>query len=90
MKKYDMDYAEGLMKESGMRYVTCIPREPLPEGVVLVHNHIAPQRVLGRNGFRAWTQTRDDSLVQCHCDWAGVNLHGMAHYCVILPLLLVR
>ena len=40
-------------------YVTGIPKV-LPEGTVLVHNSVIPQRVLGRNGFRAWTQPLDD------------------------------
>jgi hypothetical protein len=62
------------------RYVTGIPRAPLPRGTVLVHNHVIPQRELGMNGFRAWTQTLDDNLVVCTCDWAGVDLRGLVHY----------
>jgi hypothetical protein len=60
-------------------YLTKIPRV-LPEGRVLVHNHIIPQRELGMNGFRAWTRQLDDTLEPCHCAWAGVNLHGKPHY----------
>jgi hypothetical protein len=67
-------------KGSGMRYVNGIPRKPLPEGVVLVHNHVVPQRRLRVNGFRAWTQTLTDSLELCPCDWAGVDLRGVKHY----------
>src|SRR5688572_30118953 len=63
-----------------MHYVTGIPRKALPEGRVLVHNHIVPQRRLGMNGFRAWTQPRDERLILCSCDWAGVNLGGLDHY----------
>ena len=61
-------------------YVTDMPRKALPEGMVLVHNRVIPQRRLGLNGFRAWTQPLDDTLVLCNCDWAGVDLHGLAHY----------
>src|SRR5207244_11462428 len=50
---------------SGIRHVTEIPPNPLPEGRVLVHNRIIPQRVLGANGFRAWTQALDGTLVVC-------------------------
>jgi len=49
---------------SDIRYVAHIPRK-LPEGKVLVHNHVFPQRVLGANGFRAWTQKLDDTLEVC-------------------------
>jgi hypothetical protein len=62
-----------------MRYVETVPKQ-LPEGRVLVHNHVIPQRQLGMNGFRAWTQPLDDSLVECSCDWAGADLHGHRHY----------
>jgi len=65
---------------SGIRHVTEIPPNPLPEGRVLVHNRIIPQRVLGANGFRAWTQALDGTLVVCSCDWAGEDLHGLVHY----------
>ena len=63
-----------------MRYVTGIPREPLPEGRVLVHNHVVPARRLGDRGFRAWTETLGPRLVVCGCDWANVDLHGLTHY----------
>jgi hypothetical protein len=61
-------------------YVTGIPRKPLPAGRVLVHNHVLPQPRLGWNGFRAWTQTLDDTLMVCPCKWAGVDLRGLTHY----------
>jgi hypothetical protein len=61
-------------------YVTAIPRKELPEGRVLVHNRVTPYAKIGMNGFRAWTQLKTDRLVQCHCDWAGVDLHGLLHY----------
>jgi hypothetical protein len=68
------------MNRDGVRYVTAIPRKELPEGRVLVHNHAKPYAQIGRNGFGAWTQQKTDRLVECHCDWAGVDLHGLPHY----------
>lgn len=64
-----------------MRYLSSgIPRKPLQDGRVLVHNHVVPQRLLGLNGFRAWTQKMNERLEVCPCDWAGVDLHGLVHY----------
>jgi hypothetical protein len=63
-----------------MRYVSDIPREPLPKGQVLVHNQVRPHKKLGGRGFRAWTQTLNDRLEVCPCDWAGVDLRGLKHY----------
>jgi hypothetical protein len=63
-----------------MCYVRSIPRKPLPNGIVLVHNHVVPQKKLGWNGFRAWTQQRTDELISCKCDWAGVDLRKLQHY----------
>jgi hypothetical protein len=60
-------------------YIAAIP-SLLEEGARLVHNHVIPQRTLGLNGFRAWIQNEDGSLEVCRCDWAGVDLHGLAHY----------
>ena len=34
-----------------MRYVHGISRKPLPEGRVLVHNHVITQPRIGMNGF---------------------------------------
>jgi hypothetical protein len=64
-----------------MRYLAKgIPRKPLAKGIVLVHNQVTPQSVLGWNGFRAWTQILTRDLVLCRCKWAGVDLHGLRHY----------
>ena len=60
--------------------MTAIPRKELREGRVLVHNDATPQRKIREHGFRAWTQLKTDRLVECHCDWAGVDLHGLPHY----------
>ncbi len=61
-----------------IHYVKGIPRKPLPAGKVLVHNHVSPQLALGLNGFRAWTQTLDNSLAVCDCNWAGMVHYRMA------------
>jgi hypothetical protein len=45
-----------------------------------VYNDVTPQRKIREHGFRAWTQLKTDRLVECHCDWAGVDLHGLRHY----------
>ena len=68
------------MNRDAVCYVTRIPRHALPEGRVLVHNDVTPQRKIREHGFRAWTQLKTDRLVECHCDWAGVDLHGLPHY----------
>ena len=48
-----------------------LPYEPLPAGAYLVHNHVRPQKPLGKNGFRAWIQHSSDRLVECRCDLGG-------------------
>jgi hypothetical protein len=68
------------MNKDGVCYVTAIPRKELPEGRVLVHNRVTPYSKIGANGFRAWTRFKTNTLVQCQCDWAGVDLHGLPHY----------
>ena len=65
---------------SKMHYVSGIPRKAMPDGRVLVHSGITPYPKLGTNGFRAWTQILDETLIQCHCDWAGVDLGGLDDY----------
>jgi hypothetical protein len=69
------------LRVDGVHYVRGIPKA-LVKGRVLVHNHITPHRQIGANGFRAWTQLKTNRLVRCHCDWAGMDLHGLPHYCV--------
>jgi hypothetical protein len=68
------------MNREAVCYITRIPRHALPEGRVLVHNAATPQPKIREHGFRAWTQLKTSRLVQCHCDWAGVDLHGLPHY----------
>jgi hypothetical protein len=67
-------------KRNRVCFVTGIPHKPLPKGTVLVHNHRTPQRKIGNGGFWAWTQKLDDGLVECKCDWAGLDLRGLKHY----------
>lgn len=69
-------------KRKGVRYLSGLPRKPLPEGRIVVHNHVRPyldptcperdmsQMPLGRNGFRAWTDDQDDDHYEpCDCGW---------------------
>ncbi len=47
----------------------------IPEGMVLVHNHIRPEGFpdvpLGLDGFRAWLEPHGQGgLVACQCGWA--------------------
>lgn len=72
-------------KARQLKYVHGIPRKPLPRRIVLVHNHVIPQKTLGMNGFRAWTEKLNDRLEVCACDWAGVDLRGLTHYRYRLP-----
>jgi hypothetical protein len=50
-----------------------LPTNKLPEGTYLVHNHVAPAKPIGMNGFRAWVQKGKDDppLVECQCDFGG-------------------
>jgi hypothetical protein len=54
------------------RYLTGIPRKPLPPGQVVVHNHIrhTPQTRSGERGFRFWRQDLTERLERCDCGWA--------------------
>jgi hypothetical protein len=50
-------------------------------GRVIVHNHVIPHVRNGGRGFRAWTQDKDRSLVECPCCWAGYDSDGgVKHY----------
>jgi len=68
-------------REKEMRYLAHLPRQPIPKGRFLVHNHINPANPLGSNGFRAWTQNDDSELVECKCDFGGCkNAELHKHY----------
>jgi hypothetical protein len=68
-----------MKKESEIVYLLGALHKP-GSGRVLVHNHVIPQPVLGRSGFRAWTQRLDKTLEVCRCAWAGVKLPVTVHY----------
>jgi hypothetical protein len=58
-----------------VRYLSGIPRGPLPPGHVVVHNHVQPAHPIGMHGFRAWTAAPADDggdyrVVPCGCEWA--------------------
>ena len=67
-----------------VRYLTGIPRKPLPAGHVVVHNSVRPVSPLGLHGFRAWIAAPDDDeriasysrerppydVERCDCGWA--------------------
>lgn len=79
-----------------VRYITGIPRKPLPPGHVVVHNHVRPTHPIGTHGFRAWIAAPDDDeriaayargrdpyeAERCPCGWAPELAE---HYRVRLP-----
>src|SRR6516225_7429553 len=66
--------------EIDMCYLATRPRM-IPNGRVLVHNHTKHSKVtkVNLNGFRAWYQKPNETLVPCKCGWAR-----LAHYVVDL------
>ena len=64
-----------------MRYVGMSLPRSLPKGRVLVHNDVQHDvdTPPGIDGFRAWTQGRDDgdapAVTRCNCGWSE-----LAHY----------
>ena len=63
-----------------MAYLATKPRM-IPAGRVLVHNHTKHSKVtkVNLNGFRAWYQKPNETLVPCKCGWAR-----LPHYVVDL------
>jgi hypothetical protein len=55
-------------------YIKKLPDE-IPEGKILVHNSVRPQKTLGRNGFRAWLDELSlfvtPAYTKCDCGWAA-------------------
>jgi hypothetical protein len=52
-------------------YVQTIPDATrVPDGMVLVHNHVRPARRQGERGFRFWLQVASGRLEPCECGWA--------------------
>jgi hypothetical protein len=57
------------MTEPTVHYIKRLPGK-IRGGMVLVHNHAKPQRILSANGFRAWIAPLDDTKhMQCDCGW---------------------
>jgi hypothetical protein len=69
-----------LRKKVAMRYMPIGRLSKPAPGRVAVHNHVTPHPIVGRNGFRAWTQLPDEALEVCPCEWAGAKLPFETHY----------
>jgi hypothetical protein len=60
-----------------MRYVNgfTVPKT-VGQGRVLMHNHVRHSKMMpcGRNGFRAWTDTKTPGrhFKRCKCGWSGL------------------
>jgi hypothetical protein len=54
-----------------MAYLATKPRM-IPKGRVLVHDHTKHSKVtkVNLNGFRAWYQKPNETLLSCKCGWA--------------------
>jgi hypothetical protein len=66
----------------GYKRVGRLPKQPIPEGRFLVHNHVIPEATLGLSGFRAFVLDTRKGLVRCTCDFGGVqnaDLRARAH-----------
>jgi hypothetical protein len=68
--------AEKVGRAPSIRYLVHVPKTA-PAGLVVVHNHVQPQPILGKNGFRAWLQPHDETIEVCPCEWAP---HLGVHY----------
>jgi hypothetical protein len=62
------------------RYMGGMPIR-VPEGLVVVHNHVRPAHAINTSGFRVWVQKLTENLVPCACGWAP---HLSGHYRVNL------
>ena len=72
-----MPSPDTLMAKTDLTYLSTVPRQ-VPEGRIVVHNHVRPAKQLGDRGFRAWTEAADTPLrVPCPCGWAP---HLAKHY----------
>jgi hypothetical protein len=49
----------------------------VPEGKIVVHNHVKPRTRLGEGGFRAWLAVPSPHYEPCPCPWAP---HLSEHY----------
>jgi hypothetical protein len=80
--KYEKHLRKTAKQSAPMIYVDTLPRQPLPDGWVLVHNRCRPHRTLGANCFRAWVEPLDNAKhVQCDCGWpATFGRKARLHY----------
>jgi hypothetical protein len=71
-----------IIKKSAVRYCsTGLPKQPIPAGHFLVHNHVNPTSKPGFGGFRAWIQQGRGDLIRCRCDFGGCkNAELHEHY----------
>jgi hypothetical protein len=44
--------------------------EQIPEGKIVVHNHVVPSALSGNRGFRHWLADKTEKVVECPCWWA--------------------
>ncbi len=64
-----------------LEYIEEIP-DPMPEGKILVHNHVTPSPYIGNRGFRVWLATKEDKHIECPCWYApqlGTHYRVAAH-----------
>ena len=58
------------MKDIELDYIDKLPRA-VPDGRILVHNHVRPTRQIGMRGFRAWLGSPGEKRYEiCPCEWA--------------------
>jgi hypothetical protein len=54
---------------TAVEYLDTMPHA-IPEGRILVHNHVRPTRHVNSRGFRAWLDNaNDDRYTKCDCSW---------------------
>jgi len=63
-----------------MEYLASYPKHEPEDGRVIVHNHVRPQRILGRNGFRAWLDELSPEHVECSCSRSKLKHYRMKKY----------
>jgi hypothetical protein len=59
-------YDSSSSKPKRLIYLSRVPRK-LPDGYVLVHNHVTPVLPIGRSGFRIWLAEQSDRHEVCPC-----------------------
>jgi hypothetical protein len=83
-------------KSVHVRYLTGIPRKPIPQGQCVVHNHVRPAGFpnvpVRTMGFRVWRQDLEpDRLEICDCGWAPeLERHYRVKQGLLFPSFQVR